>query len=222
MFTACGLLQDYPGWVAKNYSLFQEHPRLRWFFSGLFFFTLLYVVSSILGWIRTVFDGAVFILLGFSAVIFIFSIDPTWFRRFWDLISLRMPTKTATIKTVIESGFWNSYEGEKILADIVVFGHTHIADDSKDRYNTSKDYNKRFINSGSWGDDTMKTSDGQGESEKNTFVYIDKEGPILFRWPDKGPVPEQIRTTLTGDSKEPVRRPSPILLWIWRNIWDGG
>jgi len=59
-------------------------------------------------------------------------------------------------------------------------------------------------------------------SEKNTFVYIDAEGPILFRWPDKGPLPEQIRTTLTGNPAGAVPPASPIKLWMRRNIWTGG
>jgi len=220
LFNAAGLLQDYPGWVAKNYSLFKELPRIKWFFWALFGFSLLYVLANIILKITTLFDGLVYILLGLSVVIVLFSIEPTAFRAFWDKISLRKNTKTETIESIIETGFWKTEAGDNILADIVVFGHTHIADDSKDRY--LQMHHKRFINSGSWGDEKMKTSDGRGVSEKNTFVYIDKEGPVLFRWPDKGPLPEQIRTTLTGNPAGPIPPASPIKQWMRRNIWTSG
>jgi len=221
LFNIMGLLQNYPGWVSKNYSLFREHPRFKWLFWALFGLSIVYLMlANIILRITTILNGVMYFLLGLSMIIVLFSIEPTTFRSFWDGISLRKNTKTETIETIIEAGFWKKEAGDNILADVVVFGHTHIADDSKDRY--LQIHHKRFINSGSWGDEMMKTSDDRGVSEKNTFVYIDTEGPVLFRWPDKGPFPEQIRTTFTGDPARASPLTSPIKLWMRRNILTGG
>ena len=221
LFNVAGLLQNYPGWVAKNYSLFREHPGFKGLFWALFGLSIVYLVlANIILMITTILNGVMYFLLGLSMIIVLFSIEPTTFRSFWDRISLRKNTKTETIETIIEAGFWKKEAGDNILADVVVFGHTHIADDSKDRY--LQIHHKRFINSGSWGDEMMKTSDGRGMSGKNTFVYIDAEGPVLFRWPDQRPLPEQIRTTFTGDPARTVPLTSPIKLWMRRNILTGG
>lgn len=199
MFNVAGLLQNYPGWVARNYSLFKENPRIKWIFRLIFIICAGYgIIAQGILKISTFLDGFIYFLLGMTLVIFLFSMEPSTFRNFWDSISLRKKTKTETIETIIEAGFWKKEAGKDILADTVIFGHTHIADDSKGRY--LQEYGKRFINSGSWGDEPIETSDGRRVSEKNTFVYIDAEGPVLFHWPDKGTVPEQIETTLTGDA----------------------
>lgn len=220
MFKTAGLLQNYPGWVAKNYQLFRDNPNVMWFFRILFGFSLFYVLATLFLKITTMFDGAIYILLGFSLVIVLFSIEPGSFRALWDFMSGRVKAKTETVKAIIDDGFWKPQAGESVRADVVVFGHTHVADDSKGVY--LERYRKRFINSGSWGEEKTKTRDGTGESETNTFVYIDAAGPLLFRWPKGGPLPEHIRTTLTGDPVRAAPPVSPMKLWMRRNLSTGG
>jgi UDP-2,3-diacylglucosamine pyrophosphatase LpxH len=221
LFNIAGLLQNYPGWVAKNYSLFRDHGRFKWLFRAIFAISAIYLVlaNMILGF-STVLDGMVYFLLGLSMVIFLFTIEPSIFRDFWDTISLRKKVKTETIKTIIENGFWKKEAGENIQADSVVFGHTHVADDSKDRY--LQEYHKRFINSGSWGDEEIKKLNDTGEAEKNTFVYIDAGGPVLFCWPDKGPLPQQVVTTLTGDPTGAGPHLSRFKLLIRQTLFSRG
>lgn len=223
LYITVGLLQKYPGWVSKNYSLFRDHPPLKWFFWILFGLSFLYVaVGKTILKISTGFDGMADFLLGLSLVIYVFTLQPLTLRHFWDIINGRLYPKTATIATVIEAGYWRDGEGKYILADTVVFGHTHVADDSGDRYRRDNPVNKRFINSGSWGDERTPTSDGLGYTEKDTFLYIDAEGPVLFRWPDGGPLPEQISKALTGGSISSGPIPSKLRLWIRRNMRSGG
>lgn len=53
----------------------------------------------------------------------------------------------------------------------------------------------------------IETEDGEIVQQPNTFVYIDEEGPLLFRWPEGGNLPEWIRKTTTGgyDREEIVK-----------------
>jgi predicted phosphodiesterase len=235
LYIFVGLLQNYPGWVSKNYSLFRDHPLLKYFFWSLFALSFLYVAAGkTLAGISTAYDGAVYFLLGLSFVIYIFTLQPVTLRGFWESVSGRIYTKYATIATVIEDGYWQDGDGKKILADTVVFGHTHIADDSGTVYMQSgkagtrlarlpgSAINKRFINSGSWGDEQPRTLDGLSYTEKNTFLYIDADGPVLFRWPDDGHLPTQITRTLTGGEQSSGLHPSMLRYWIRQNVQGRG
>jgi hypothetical protein len=119
---------------------------------------------------------------------------------------------------LIENGFWKKDLGDNILADTVVFGHTHYPDDSKDRYLVDP-INKRFINSGCWGDKI--NFNGKIVNRENTFVYIDAEGPVLFKWQKGGP-PKQISMTLTGHFAGAGPSVSSITYWVRQNIWGRG
>ena len=206
LFNFTGVFQNYPGWVSKNYTMFRENKTIKWIFRLLFVGSLFYiiivhglnVIPPLSAWLETI-DWLIYILFGISLVIFMFSIEPSTFRRFWDKISLRDFVKNDSIQQIVEGGFWKRTLGDNITADTIVFGHTHFADDSKDRY--SPEYHKRFVNSGSWGD-MEENDDGEILQKQNTFVYIDAEGPILFRWPEGGTLPEKINETTTGDSDE--------------------
>jgi predicted phosphodiesterase len=219
LFKTVGIFQDYPSWVAKNYQLFRDNPYLVWFFRALLVLTL----ASVLFSFTTPLGSVVPVLLGISLVIVVFSIEPLMLRGFWDSINRRKKTRTDTIETIVEQGFWKHEAGANVLADVIVFGHTHIADDSKGRY--QEKYHKRFINSGAWGDVKTRTRDGSAESETNTFVYIDSENALLFYWPVKGRVPTggrrpvHIPVTLTGDEKAKV---SIVIPWIRKHFFTGG
>jgi UDP-2,3-diacylglucosamine pyrophosphatase LpxH len=166
------------------------------------------------------FDWVMYFVFGLSLVIILFSIEPSTFRKFWDGISRRQKVKTESIQTIIDNGFWKEDLGKNILADTIVFGHTHVADDSKAKY-LQKPHERRFINSGSWGD----------LGKENTFVYIDAEGPVLFSWPElpegalpewkEDMLPEQISSP-TGDAKGIGIPISSITRWMRKNFWGRG
>jgi UDP-2,3-diacylglucosamine pyrophosphatase LpxH len=210
LFNAVGVFQNYPGWVSKNYMLFRENPGIKWLFRALFGVSLVYVLAKSLEFITTFLDGVMYFLLGISLVIIMFSIEPSTFRRLWDGISMKQNVKTDSIHTIIDGGFWKVDIGKNILADTVVFGHTHVADDSKKRY--VQTHKKRFINSGSWGD----------ADRNNTFVYIDTEGPVLFCWPEKKDLPEQIPATPTGAARAIAIPISSFTLWMRNHFWGRG
>jgi UDP-2,3-diacylglucosamine pyrophosphatase LpxH len=219
MFNTAGLLQGYPGWVTKNYSIFREHARLKWFFRSLFVISIGYLAITGIMKNPTPFDGLFYFLLGLTFVIFLFSIKPSRFREFWDHINLRIKAKDETIENIIEQGFWKPEAGKNILADVVVFGHTHLADDSRTKYMNTM--NKRFINSGAWGDKTA-VPDGEGKRIPDTFVYIDAEGAFLLSWPEGGPLPLDFPQIVTGIPKKAAPPPSPIKLWIRRSLYTKG
>lgn len=220
LFNVAGVFKNYPGWVSKNYMLFRTHPEIKWFFRALFGLSLVYVVAKSLDLISTMFDWVMYFVFGLSLVIILFSIEPSTFRKFWDGISRRQKVKTESIQTIIDNGFWKEDLGKNILADTIVFGHTHVADDSKAKY-LQKPHERRFINSGSWGD----------LGKENTFVYIDAEGPVLFSWPElpegallewkEDMLPEQISSP-TGDAKGIGIPISSITRWMRKNFWGRG
>jgi Predicted ICC-like phosphoesterases len=219
-FKTVGILQDYPGWVSKNYALFKEFPMLKWGIRGICVISLAYILAAAIKIAAFPFTELVYFVFGLSLILSLFTIEPTSFRALWDFMSQRIKTKTATIETIIEEGFWNPIDGNNILADVVVFGHTHVADDSKERY--LKKYHKRFINSGSWGEKNTVTS-GNPKCKANTFVYIDENGPILFYWPHGGVEPVHINRTLTGDIKK-IKEPSMAFSdrfrrWRRKHFW---
>ena len=91
--------------------------------------------------------------------------------KIWRSPLLNMVVKKCTpAKEVICSPGYKEKKGQKIKANIVVFGHTHAAswyyDDAKD---------KLFINTGCW----VKECDPE---RQNTFLYITEEAPYLLRW----------------------------------------
>jgi UDP-2,3-diacylglucosamine pyrophosphatase LpxH len=202
MFKTAGLLQNYPGWVAKNYMLFRDHPGLKW---GLRFLSIVligYLLAASFIWkITPPFEGTAYFILGLMLIIVLFTLEPTSIRAAWDFVTRRVKTKTASIETILEEGFWIPDAGKNILADVVVFGHTHVADDSKDRYRQR--FHKRFINTGAWGKTKTRTGDGE-ESAINTFVYIDDDGPLLCYWPTSGQAPVYISRTLSGDPEKKI------------------
>lgn len=218
LFRAVGVLQNYPGWVSKNYTLFRENPGIKWFFRALLGATAIYAAAHAIFDITISNDWAIYILFGISLVIVLFSLNPYYFRKFWDIISGRKKSKDESIETLIENGFWKKDLGDNILADTVVFGHTHYPDDSKDRYLVDP-INKRFINSGCWGDKI--NFNGKIVNRENTFVYIDAEGPVLFKWQKGGP-PKQISMTLTGHFAGAGPSVSSITYWVRQNIWGRG
>lgn len=121
--------------------------------------------------------------------------------------------KYKNINTIISEGYYRP-EKDVSKPDVIVFGHTHVpeicnsmrvADDS------GQPVMRQFVNSGMWlwprkrqeyeraSQSTSQSPSQSGaplcdeeghsarneDSPHNTFVYIDSEGPILFRWCDR-------------------------------------
>ena len=222
LFICATFLRDYPGWVANNHEVFKENPGLKWAFRGIFIITFLYLVANYFGVsVPEGYNTLLHILFGISLMIFFFSLNTAWFRAGWDFMAQKTKAKDQPIRSIVELGFWKIKEGEKITADVVVFGHTHLADDSFGLY--SSRYGKRFINSGSWG---------HGKQDRYTFIYIDEDGPLLFRWVRKNNTsgyPEFFGRTSTGDPtalKTQILSIRRILIdirtWFRQNLSKGG
>lgn len=82
--------------------------------------------------------------------------------------------KCKSVEEVIRSRYVDK-RGDKINANIVVFGHTHNPGtyllEKKERW---------FINSGSWVELSAKCKEKGAIT--NTFLYIDTEAPYLLQW----------------------------------------
>jgi UDP-2,3-diacylglucosamine pyrophosphatase LpxH len=121
----------------------------------------------------------VFLLWGFFLFLGVLWIFGVLARAYYEytrhLGQIRYRSKSSQRIDVQELILKHHYKAEKdtIDADVIVFGHTHVPEVSPaDAYGT----HKRFINSGSW----IKYSDRRFD----TFVYIDRDGPLLLQWDD--------------------------------------
>jgi UDP-2,3-diacylglucosamine pyrophosphatase LpxH len=84
----------------------------------------------------------------------------------WKLL---LRPRDKTVKQVIDEGYYNeSYD--KMNVDVVVFGHTHIAD-----WYYLKSKKRLFINTGAW----VNEKDGR---HLNTFAYIDENCINILSW----------------------------------------
>ncbi|MFZ2410236.1 MAG: hypothetical protein WAW23_01565 [Candidatus Methanoperedens sp.] len=93
-------------------------------------------------------------------------------RIVYDMIK----SKDKTVEEIINSGYYKK-DKDTIVADVVVFGHTHFAGS----YGPNADIgNKTFINTGCWvgKDDVIKGK----QRYANTFVYIDESGAYIMKW----------------------------------------
>lgn len=224
MFICATFLRDYPGWVANNSEVFREHPRLKWAIRVLLLLTSIYLIANFFGIVMPgVWNAALHILFGISLVIFIFSLDTGKFREYWDIATQKTPAKWQTIWAIVKYGFWKIDEGKDITADIVVFGHTHLADDSRRLFCNDPVIGKRFINTGAWS-----YNENDNPRGSYTFVYIDKDGPLLCRWirdSDTSGHPEYISTPPTLDptivaslESNAKRIPGRIQIWFRKHL----
>jgi UDP-2,3-diacylglucosamine pyrophosphatase LpxH len=226
LFKTAGILQDYPGWVAKNYMLFRDNPGLVRIVQAVFCLSVAYVAIPFIVPVSFPFAAVADFLIGATAVILLFTLEPDSIRAFWDFANMRIKTRTDTIATIVEEENYRPGDWKNLEADTIVFGHTHVADDSRDRYR--EPLQRRFINTGAWGKTKVTTPDADG-SKPNSFVYIDAEGPLLLSWPPGGTAPVCIGITPTGDLPQklcmvqpaPAARPG-FRKWIKRIFWTGG
>ena len=87
--------------------------------------------------------------------------------------NLRKP-KDKTAEQIIEDEYYQEQK-DTVVADVIVFGHTHFASSHVGR-------KKLFINSGCWVGEDGIIDDKQRYT--NTFVYIDENGAYILKWRD--------------------------------------
>ncbi len=97
------------------------------------------------------------------------------------------------IYSIVEHG-WYEAARDTIAADNLVFAHTHapgIERGDRLERTTGKRVNKELlVNSGSWF---------SGETIENTFLYIDADAILLFKW---GEIPELVmKHSVRGEDK---------------------
>ncbi len=146
--------------------------------ASTFFYSLYILISSILYFNINYQPLKFMILIVLWPFIFVFSLAKvfTLTQAFiWRYIKPKdkIPEKIITDKGIM--GRWKHYDNKKdvIDADVVVFGHTHVAG----TYLLQKDWRdkkKLFINTGCWVNEKI--------DDINTFVYIDENGPYLLKW----------------------------------------
>lgn len=132
------------------------------FFKGFTSPSLLNIVSA---------SGSLLIIVLLTFLFSFVVITPTVkvLTRFQGPIWDRFKPRDKEIKEVIENGYYKK-SSDKMNADVVVFGHTHIAGSY---YLMSK--KKLFINTGAW-------VDAKDERKLNTFAYINDNCVEVFSW----------------------------------------
>jgi len=132
------------------------------FFKGFTSLSLLNIRSAL---------GSLLIIVLLTFLFSFVIITPTvkLVTRFQGPIWDRFKPRDKEIKEVIEKGYYKK-SSDKMNADVVVFGHTHIAGSY---YLMSK--KKLFINTGAW-------VEAEDERKLNTFAYIDDNCVEVLSW----------------------------------------
>jgi UDP-2,3-diacylglucosamine pyrophosphatase LpxH len=113
------------------------------------------------------------------------------------------------INAIVSEGYYR-FEKDLSKPDVIVFGHTHVPEICRPMpvgRENGLPAMRQFVNSGMWlrppepRADEPATARGDGRTNGvharegpvyNTFVYIDRDGPILFRWCDRERTAEEI------------------------------
>lgn len=93
-------------------------------------------------------------------------------RKFWKLVK----PKDKTVKEVIRNGSYYKENDDKMEnIDVVVFGHTHLADSY-----FFEEKKRLFVNTGAWV--KVQNNDQDSTRYENTFAYIDNKGISVLSW----------------------------------------
>jgi UDP-2,3-diacylglucosamine pyrophosphatase LpxH len=115
------------------------------------------------------------VLTGFFALC---SIPAIFTKSQRTIYNLRKP-KDKTAQQIIEDKYYKEQK-DTVVADVIVFGHTHFASSHASSHEGKK---KLFINSGCWVKEKDCIIDGK-QRYTNTFVYIDESGAYILKWND--------------------------------------
>lgn len=92
-------------------------------------------------------------------------------------IVFRSSVKRGTSVEDVVNGCYKPKKGRHIIADTIVFGHTHNAGWYMKEPKEPEEKKRMFINTGCW------VSDCEEEGGiPNTFLYIDTKAPYLLQW----------------------------------------
>lgn len=186
VFNGVGILREYPGWVANVEAIFVDHPAVPATAHIVLGLTILYLFISVpTGIAIPVLDPLIFFVAGIASVVALMSLPTDMFKQVWTNLQSRM-RKSAEGKGVyslIDEDHWKKDRGKLIHADTIIFGHTHVPEDTKDRF--TKNIGKRFVNCGSWVPTPPPRYPAGLPYFFNTFVYIDDQGPVLLWWNDE-------------------------------------
>lgn len=158
-----------------NVSFIRNIGKKSWN-TGIFVILLIFYILGYIFWFKDAEIGRGWgILLGILWLIisafFVVTIIPkvvAWgSTKIWELV-LRAK-KCVSVEEVI-NGRYKEDKGTKMITDIVVFGHTHNAGAW---YSPKR--KRGFINTGCWVRECAK-------EKRNTFLYLDTEGPYLLIW----------------------------------------
>lgn len=106
--------------------------------------------------------------------------------------------KFKDINTIVEEKYYDKRK-DSIVANVIIFGHTHIPEESGEEIERS--LNKKFVNTGSW-------VSSNSIPIHNTFVYIDEEGPEIFYWDEKNKTIKHFEQKITSP-KNPKKHIKP-------------
>ena len=114
--------------------------------------------------------GLIWVFFSFFLIVTILPKAVTFLNtEIWRRIPRIIVKKCTPAEDVIKTRYVGE-KGDKIKADIIVFGHTHNAGTY---YMEEK--KRLFINTGCWVRECA-------EEKRNTFLYIDTEAPYLLTW----------------------------------------
>lgn len=185
IFNGFGILQEYPGWVANVESIFREHPAVPETAQGVIGLMILYLMATIPSGTSVPFIGPLLTFFtGVASIIVLMSLPTDNFKQAWTALQSRLKksAKGKGVYTLIDEEYWKKDLGKNIGADTIIFGHTHVPEDTKDRF--AKDIGKRFVNCGSWVPVPPPQYPAGLPYYYNTFVVLDDNGPALLWWND--------------------------------------
>ncbi|MEN6610574.1 MAG: hypothetical protein ABFC24_07020 [Methanoregulaceae archaeon] len=148
---------------------------------GLVVYTLILVLfPGILPSFGSLFLPVIFYVLTFLLAISVIPKGFAWVKR---AIYSLFKAKDKTVKEVLEGGYVGFRD--TLAADIVIFGHTHVAGygyQNADRWNIPgfRNPKKLFVNTGCWVQEK--------DRPVNTFIYIDASGLYLLEWLNPGTI----------------------------------
>ncbi len=172
LFRWAGFLVWVPALMASvNNTLSPHFPPRGWLPFIMFIIAMaLYGLGFLPEWMTT----TILPVLGVVSLPRIFTYLQT---RVWQHLKRRLAKKPKykNISHIVKEGYYDRGK-DTIVADVVIYGHTHIAEISPPEVRAR--LGKAFVNTGSWVEDAQ-------QNEKNTVVCIDENGLLLLKWGGK-------------------------------------
>lgn len=174
IFRRAGPLSKVPSTMFKLSSITSKYfPPKGWLSVFLFFLFLFgYLLPPLSRYFAYIPLPIMMVLIVYT---FVFAFPRLFTALAWPFWCAYSKTRYVDMKRIVDEEFWKTDKGALIQARTVIFGHTHVPE-----YSTPeivKKTGKILVNSGSW----MRNP----RYDHNTFIYIDKDGPVLLKWDDQ-------------------------------------